>query len=302
MSVPKYRLDAIETIGRKILQEYDPALLDGPPQAVPIETIIETKFDLTLEYHCLRKNGSILGETIFDEGAAILYDQDEKRYRLIAVKAGTILVEERLCVDRLLGRLRFTCAHELGHWVLHQKLYSGTGDVAAYEGKTSLDESHGLVEWQADALATIEGALINKHTVDFALDFLRKEKKTCNFNDFKKYWYSLQKTDQINVLRIVFNGKSDLLKTWKELSKGIAADKKLILEKAMIGGKTSGWVSDYLDTFFQSVFQIEGAFSEKAFRKYLENEDHLKSTLREFENNFPELYSLIERLCDIICE
>ena len=52
-------------------------------------------------------------------------------------------------MDRLLGRLRFTCAHELGHWVLHQKLYSGTGDVAAYEGKTSLDESHGLVEWQA---------------------------------------------------------------------------------------------------------------------------------------------------------
>ena len=83
-----------------------------------------------------------------------MYDQDEKRYRLIAVKAGTILVEERLCVDRLLGRLRFTCAHELGHWVLHQKLYSGTGDVAAYEGKTSLDESYGLVEWQADALAT----------------------------------------------------------------------------------------------------------------------------------------------------
>ena len=39
--VPKYRLDAIETIGRKILQEYDPVLLDGPPQAVPIETIIE---------------------------------------------------------------------------------------------------------------------------------------------------------------------------------------------------------------------------------------------------------------------
>ena len=27
-------------------------------------------------------------------------------------------------------------------------------DLAADEGKTSLDESHGLVEWQADALAT----------------------------------------------------------------------------------------------------------------------------------------------------
>ena len=38
--------------------------------------------------------------------------------------------------------------------VLKHGGYSGTGDVAAYEGKTSLDESHGLVEWQADALAT----------------------------------------------------------------------------------------------------------------------------------------------------
>ena len=37
----KYRLDAIETIGRKILKEYDPPLI-RPPQAVPIETIIET--------------------------------------------------------------------------------------------------------------------------------------------------------------------------------------------------------------------------------------------------------------------
>lgn len=132
MYVPKYRLEAIETIGRKILQEYDRALLEGPPQAIPIETIIETKFNLILEYHSLRKNGSVLGETIFDDGAAILYAQAEKRYRLIAVKAGTILVDERLCADRLLGRMRFTCAHELGHWVLHQKLYSGTGDVAAY--------------------------------------------------------------------------------------------------------------------------------------------------------------------------
>lgn len=55
MYVPKYRLEAIEAIGRKILQEYDRTLLEGPPQAVPIETIIETKFNLILEYHSLRK-------------------------------------------------------------------------------------------------------------------------------------------------------------------------------------------------------------------------------------------------------
>lgn len=92
MYAPKYRLEAIETIGRKILLEYDRTLLEGPPQAIPVETIIETKFNLTLEYHTLRKNGSVLGETIFDDGAAILYDRTERQYRLIAVKAGTILM------------------------------------------------------------------------------------------------------------------------------------------------------------------------------------------------------------------
>lgn len=126
MSVPQIRIAAIEAIARKILMEYDPALLEGEPCAIPIETIIETKFDLILEYHILRKNGSILGETIFDDGAVILYDQYQHEYRLIGVKAGTILIDERLCEPQRLGRLRFTCGHELAHWVLHKKLYTST--------------------------------------------------------------------------------------------------------------------------------------------------------------------------------
>lgn len=58
MSVPKYRLDAIETIGRKILQEYDPVLLDGPPQAVPIETIIKDN-DQSFFDHEIQTSGMI---------------------------------------------------------------------------------------------------------------------------------------------------------------------------------------------------------------------------------------------------
>ena len=70
------------------------------------------------------------------------------------IRAGTILIDERLCDPSKLGRLRFTCAHELAHWVLHKKLYSGTGDVAAYNGNVSSDESHGIIERQADTLAS----------------------------------------------------------------------------------------------------------------------------------------------------
>ena len=56
MSIPQIRTEAIEAVGRKILMEYDPSLLSGQPCPVPIETIIETKFDLILEFHTLRKN------------------------------------------------------------------------------------------------------------------------------------------------------------------------------------------------------------------------------------------------------
>lgn len=72
MSIPQIRTEAIEAVGRKILMEYDPSLLSGQPCPVPIETIIETKFDLILEFHTLRKNPKILGETIFDDGAVVL--------------------------------------------------------------------------------------------------------------------------------------------------------------------------------------------------------------------------------------
>ena len=149
-------------------------------------------------------------------------------------------------------------------------------------------------------ITTIEGALISKNAVDFSLEFLQKKKSERAFNEFKEYWDGLQRTDQSNVLRIVFNGKSDLLKTWKEVSKKLDSDKKLILERVMIGGKTSGWVSEYLDAFFESLAPTDGVFSGKTFRKYLEKDENVTSAKKEFEHFFPELHSLIGRLCDMI--
>ena len=107
MSVPRIRLETVEAIARKILMEYDSSLLSGEPRPIPIEAIIEVKFDLILEYHILRKNGAVLGETIFDDGPVILYDMDERSYKIIAVRKGTILIDERLCETRSIGRLRF---------------------------------------------------------------------------------------------------------------------------------------------------------------------------------------------------
>lgn len=126
-----YREQALETIARKVLCAYDDSLFYGDPHAIPVEEIIES-YGISLEYQYLRKNGRILGKTIFDDGLEAVYDQEQGMYILFPVKAGTILIDASLCENETAsGRLRFTCAHELAHWVLHKKLYQGTGESAA---------------------------------------------------------------------------------------------------------------------------------------------------------------------------
>ena len=65
LSVPQIRIAAIEAIARKILMEYDPALLEGEPCAIPIETIIETKFDLILDIIFFGKTAVFWAENHF---------------------------------------------------------------------------------------------------------------------------------------------------------------------------------------------------------------------------------------------
>lgn len=145
-----YREQALETIARTVVCAFDACLYYGPPMAIPIEEIIERN-GLSLEYQCLRKNGSILGKTIFDDGLETVYDQERHEYILFPVTAGTILIDASLCEnEESAGRLRFTCAHELAHWVLHKKLYQGTGESAAMNLAAQEDD----MEIQANILGS----------------------------------------------------------------------------------------------------------------------------------------------------
>lgn len=156
MRTPYYREQALEGIAREIITAYDPNLYYGVPRMIPIEDIIEAQ-GITLEYQYLRKTGCVLGETIFDDGGAIIYDYDLPGYTVIKVKGGTILIDSSLCgEDVSTGRLRFTCAHELAHWLLHKKIYSGTGESAAMVTEQNITESqNNTLETQANLLGSI---------------------------------------------------------------------------------------------------------------------------------------------------
>lgn len=125
--------------------------------------------------------------------------------------------------------------------------------------------------------------------------------KDSALKNFNTCWEKLKNNDRTNLLRMLFNGKSDLLKSRKDIFKKFENDSiKAEFEQLTIGKKTSGWISDYLDSFFQSVTGIKKSFSEKSFRRYLEDDKQRKKIEVSFQQNFCELHSLIERLCAMI--
>jgi len=136
-------------IGRKaaiVLKEAGQELGIEIAPPVPIEAIIEQVFglhllveDLTVMYAGFSWSKELLGATILSKKQ--------------------VLVHEKLLADpKEHGRYHFTCAHELGHWVLHRPLCEadetdGDDDLPADDilCRTSFSRLRG--EWQADYMA-----------------------------------------------------------------------------------------------------------------------------------------------------
>ena len=106
-------------------------------------------------------------------------------------------------------------------------------------------------------------------------------------------------TDQINVLRLVFNGKSDLLQR-KQVYRQLSPEISGLLNHTEPGKKASGWMSDYIDSFFSTITGLGQALSLKVFRKHLEDPHQKSEVLKNFRNSFPELNELIMLLNNMI--
>jgi len=129
-----------------------------------VEEIMEKVYGLTIEYHYIRKNGRILGETIFVDAEVPIYERrNDEGYKLIRVKAGTVIIDAGLLHKRVgnEGRLRFTCAHELAHWVIDKDYFMEHGVMAAMtkdkRGKAIVSrssETDVIVERQANRMAS----------------------------------------------------------------------------------------------------------------------------------------------------
>ena len=148
-----YSGQTIEAVARRVLKAFDYALLRPNGGAVPILDIADKLLKLEVEYQYIRNNGRILGETVFRDTMVPLYNENEKQYELVFMPAGTVILDGSLLDKGCEGRLRYTLAHEIGHWVLHQSVYSCMAISTAAMSAEKSSEDDPALERQADMLA-----------------------------------------------------------------------------------------------------------------------------------------------------
>lgn len=190
----------IEELCEHILEEYheNATMTSG---AVDVEFLIENCFGMQIDIQTLQPDGEILGETIFIDGEREVFGgKNGTTPERLRVKSGTMLLDAFM-YDNMVIRARFTQAHELGHWIMHQRFYSGSDNRACRSNmKQPLHFSHicsktpiEWTEWQANAFAA--ALLLPKKAMhDFTLAFLKNEglswSKLTDFDDYesrKKY-------------------------------------------------------------------------------------------------------------------
>lgn len=98
-------LDKMETITEGILTQYGyPLSLDGNPNAIPIDEIIEFHYNLDINWEPIDH---------FDQDGLVMAAIIPSRRRIIMNESCKELFKIKN------GTMNFTMGHELGHWVLH---------------------------------------------------------------------------------------------------------------------------------------------------------------------------------------
>ena len=146
---------------------------------------------------------------------------------------------------------------------------------------------------------TIEGALINKNSIDFSIDFLKGQIKEDAFNNFLSLLNRVGGVDKLNLLRLVFDGKSDLWQTYKSIKKQLDPEEANVIDNAFVGKKTSGWVTKYIEAFLTKELGQKN-LSERDFKRQMEDEQLKLTLINSFKAQFPELYDLLQKVCSMI--
>ena len=136
MKVPWISKERIALKANELLHNFQILAKYKVKPPIPLEDIIERYLGLTLLYDDLNR---IFGTNVLG---------------VIYVESKTICINERLFENSSEGRLVFTIAHEVGHWVLHRQHAKAQEKDGSMQVIVSKKNSKDTIEWQADYFAS----------------------------------------------------------------------------------------------------------------------------------------------------
>jgi len=137
--VPWLTKERISEKAEQVIFDYENLTSQEVRPPIPVENILELSLGLHLVFQDLRQ---ILG---INDALGATYVQSR-----------------RICIDKSLldhkseGRLAFTCAHEVGHWVLHREFVNAAGRSGINSDAIfcRVKDAKQPIEWQADYFAS----------------------------------------------------------------------------------------------------------------------------------------------------
>lgn len=136
--IPWMSKDRISEKAEQVISNYENLTSRNAKPPIPVESILELSLELHLVFEDLKQ---ILG---IDDALGATY-----------IKTRRICIDKSLLDDRSEGRLSFTCAHEVGHWVLHRDFVTAAGRSGLNNDAIfcRVKDAKQPIEWQADYFA-----------------------------------------------------------------------------------------------------------------------------------------------------
>ncbi len=145
---------------------------------------------------------------------------------------------------------------------------------------------------------TIEGTLININNYQYFIDFIKQKNNQSNL-EFYDYINTLNNKDKVNIMRMLYGGKSDLLKNYKEIRLNLDPNIEKILEKNCNCKKTNGWISEFIAYYFNRISSTDNIHK---FKQIIYKYENKREIIKKFSKDFNELNRLLLKLYDIMDE
>lgn len=151
----------IESIAQRVIAAYRrlPIFQERPPNMVCPETLVHDLLGLSIEYHTLSRNRSILGLTCCGPVGVPIFD-DPERPEYFFLDGKTLLIDKRLIgEDTNKGRYHFTLIHEACHQI-YRMLFPREYMTGPFRRKIHCCSAHSSAnvndweEWRTNALAS----------------------------------------------------------------------------------------------------------------------------------------------------